>query len=74
MAYKYERHNGRYTGVSTPYRFYNKGSDLGWVIRKGASGFLIAEGSGYSVSYGRALYKQIVDDYWRRRKARVPKR
>ena len=59
---------GKYTGVATLYslKFGDAGS---WSIRYGRSGFLVAEGSGFSRNIGFSLLRTLEDEYWSRRKA-----
>lgn len=56
---------GRLTGAVTPYNF-TRGEAGSWRIGYGRSGFLIAEGSAFSVPEGRAMLEMLNANYWQR--------
>jgi hypothetical protein len=45
--------------IPKPLRFVYRGGD--WAIYAGVSQFLVAEGAGWSMPIGRALYRQLKD-------------
>ena len=55
---------GRLAGAVTPYR-WSRTAGGGWRIGFGPSGFLVAEGSGWSMRIGMDLYRRLERDYWR---------
>ena len=56
------------TGVATLYSL-QFGKDGSWRIGYGRSGFLVAEGSGFSRRIGFSLLRALEDEYWSRRKS-----
>lgn len=59
--------SGRHTGPVTPYKWQRTRGN-GWRIGYGISGFLVAEGSGWSAAVGRKLYRDLEAGYWKRKK------
>ena len=58
--------SGKWTGAVSPYRWRLVEAG-GWRITYGLSGFLIAQGSGWSRPEGMALYRDLEDKYWKRK-------
>lgn len=53
----------------TPYHL-TRGEAGSWRIGFGASTFLVAQGSGFSIRHGRRLLRQLEDDWRQRIKSR----
>lgn len=62
--------DSRLTRIATPYEWRVGG--WGWRIGFGASGFLVAEGSGASQEIGKRLFRQLEDEWRHRPKKRMP--
>lgn len=73
MAVKPYRRGKKYGGVTTPYHF-KRGEAGSWRIGFGASSFLIASGSGFSIAEGMKMFRRLEDEWARRIKARRPVR
>ena len=61
----------RFGGVMTPYHWKMKEA-RGWRIGFGASSFLVASGSGFSIKEGRRLFRRLESEWMDRVKARRP--
>ena len=64
--------SSKHVSGQTPYHWKIK-EDGGWRIGFGASSFLVAEGSGFSVNHGKKFLRQMQDEWLLRQKARRPK-
>lgn len=62
----------RFTRPKTPYHF-TIGEAGSWRIGFGASSFLIANGSGFSIPIGRKMFRQLESDWLLRRKKKLKK-
>lgn len=67
---------GRHTGQVSPVRFVieKHAGTFSWRVCIGISGIPIARGPSNSVSEGRRIFREAEDRYWKRRKARRPKK